>query len=364
MPPINATLRRISLLFRLLGVTWMLILVVVTLANDGEAARPVVVGAGVLALLWTGVTAWAAQSDERMRAPGFGVGEVLVVLVIGAAPTIAGADELFHGGYLTSSIAVIAYGWGMTGALAEAGVIGAEQLVVHLVDDRGPVAAVGTINFIVVAVLIGWAYGAVRDRETRRLQAQDALADEQRRRVRFEERSDLADRLHDSVLQTLEAVRREADDCDQVRYLARRQERQLRHTIEAYRSPFDNSARAALLDLAAHVEDVHRIEVDAIVRGDCEVSDAVDALMSAVREAMTNAAKHAGVNCLDLYSELDDSRAQFWIRDRGHGMDTEGRARVASSLARRVAAVGGDVEVRCPEEGGVEVIVSAPLGHV
>lgn len=84
----------------------------------------------------------------------------------------------------------------------------------------------------------------------------------------------MANRLHDSVLQTLVVLRRDATDAPQVRYLARRQERELRRTIDEYRSPYDNSLRAALLSICGEVEDLYRVEVDAVIRGDAEMDSA------------------------------------------------------------------------------------------
>ena len=164
-----------------------------------------------------------------------------------------------------SWIAVAAYGGGMRWALPASFVLAAEQVAVHIEDGRGIVAATGSLVFIVTAIILGWAFDSLRALDR-------ALTVEQRARVRFEERVELANRLHDSVLQTLIALRREADDPRQVRYLARRQERQLRGTISEYRSPHDPSARVELQRICDEVEDVHQIEVDTVIQENRSVS--------------------------------------------------------------------------------------------
>ena len=132
---------------------------------------------------------------------------------------------------------------------------------------------------------------------------------------------DLANRLHDSVLQTLQIIRNTADDADEVRYLARRQERELRRLIEDYRSPYERSFRSALLRARDDVEDLFRVEIEGVVRGDAEVDDRLDAIIDASREAMVNAAKHSGATRFDLYAEVGDRNAVVYIRDRGEGWE-------------------------------------------
>src|SRR5262249_49552019 len=77
---------------------------------------------------------------------------------------------------------------------------------------------------VVVAVLLGvavvtvpWWLRLVRD-----------LTEERRKRIRTEERAEIAAHLHDSVLQTLALIQKQADAPREVLRLARGQERQLR----------------------------------------------------------------------------------------------------------------------------------------
>lgn len=120
------------------------------------------------------------------------------------------------------------------------------------------------------------------------------LAAERAERVRSQERAELAAHLHDSVLQTLTLMQKRADDPREVAALARRQERELREWLAGEgRAAAETSFAARLRALAEAVEDDHRVAVDVVVVGDCEVDEGAEALLAAAREALLNAAKHA-----------------------------------------------------------------------
>ncbi len=101
-------------------------------------------------------------------------------------------------------------------------------------------------------------------------------------RIRTEERSDVAARVHDSVLQTLALIQRHADDPRRVASLARRQERELRGWLYADQPLGDDSAslNAALEAAAGDVEELHGVRVELASAGDCPVDASVGALGS------------------------------------------------------------------------------------
>ena len=47
----------------------------------------------------------------------------------------------------------------------------------------------------------------------------------------------------------------------------------------------------------------------------------IGALVLAAREAMTNAAKFAGVDEIDVYAEVTEDEVSVFVRDRGAGFD-------------------------------------------
>lgn len=359
--PIDVTLRKITLLFRVLGWAWMAVLVALTPSNDPGANLVITWGSFGLATAWTGATWLAAIKTDKMGEPWFVISDVLITLFIGIAPTLAGAENLFHGGWLNSTLFVVAYASSINPTIAVGTLVGLEQVLVHWIDERGVVPAAGSIGFVVIGILVGWAYDHLRLQERRRLALQEELDRAVATQVRHEERLEIANRLHDSVLQTLAALRRDADDPDQVRYLARRQERELRHTISEYRSLHRHSARAELQDICGDIEDVHRIEIDPVIRGDAECDDRTRGLLAAAREALLNAAKHAAVDSVDLYAELKAGQIQIFVRDRGRGFDPDAAASergMDHSLRRRAEAAGATVEVTSAPGAGTEVAIT------
>jgi signal transduction histidine kinase len=361
--PVDTTLKGIVVLFRLLGWAWMLLLVILTPIGDPAANNAITFGAMGLATVWTAATVWAARTADHLGRAWFVVGDLTIALIVGFASTAAGAQDLFHGGYPISSLAVIAFATNMRITIWASLVVGFEQVVVHFVDDRGGIPAAGSVVFLVFGTLLGWSFEALRDQERRRLEVQADLDRAEAARVRHEERLDLANRLHDSVLQTLTALRRDAEDPNQVRYLARRQERLLRRTISEYRSEYEHSARAEIQGMCDEIEDVHRVEIDTVVRGDVAVDPTIETLLAAAREALTNAAKHSGADIIDLYAELEPGRIEVFVRDRGHGFDaassSSGRG-IDHGLVNRIAGIDGEAKITSEVGVGTSVELRWP----
>ena len=357
--PVDATLRRVAVIFRLLGWAWMTLLAVVTLIDDDKADPAVVAVSLALVTVWTGVTLAVRHSHNILSSSTFVVADGLVAVFALASGSIAESEHLFSGGYPMSWLGIAAYAWGIRGAVAGSVVLAVEQGIVEYLADRPAVPIAGSVTFVVFAIVAGWGFTALRRADRARLDAFEELTEEQRARARFEERAEMANRLHDSVLQTLIAIRRESDDEGQVRYLARRQERELRGTIDEYRSPFARSLRAQLLQNCAEVEDLYRVEIDAVVRGDGPADGAATAVVIAAREALINAAKHSGQLAIDLYAVLGESHIEVFVRDRGRGFDPASAAAggIAHSLKGPVERVGGTVRLRSAPGKGTEVVI-------
>ena len=171
---LDATLRGVVVAFRLLGWAWMMLLVTLTLLSDSGADSIIVIGAAALATIWAGVTVLVARYTDELGNLWFVLSDGVIVLAIGAASTVSGAEDLFHGGFLISWIVVAAYGGGLLGALGASVALTIEQVVVHAVDGRGLIPAAGSVVFFVFAVVIGWAINALRryDLERRATEAE------------------------------------------------------------------------------------------------------------------------------------------------------------------------------------------------
>ena len=185
-------------------------------------------------------------------------------------------------------------------------------------------------------------------------------------RIRSEERSDMAARVHDSVLQTLALIQRHAQEPRRVASLARRQERELRAWLYGDQPLGDDSASvmAALAAAAGDVEELHGVRVELASAGDCPVDSSVGALVLAAREAMTNAAKFAGVEEIDVYAEVGDDAVSVFVRDRGSGFDRSevpaDRRGLIESIEGRMERAGGRASIVTSLGGGTEVELHLP----
>ena len=186
------------------------------------------------------------------------------------------------------------------------------------------------------------------------------LADERRERIRSQERADLAAHLHDSVLQTLALIQRNAGSPAEVARLARGQERELRALLYGDADPTGELSDAVRL-AAAEVEDSYAIKVDVVVVGDAPLDDDLLALVSAAREAMVNAAKHASVGSVSVYVEVEQAAVAAYVRDRGVGFDAatiaEDRQGIRGSIIGRIERHGGEVTVKSTPGDGTEVAI-------
>ena len=356
---LEATLRRMVVVFRFLGWIWMTLLVTITLVSDPPSRLWVVYVSLALATGWTLLTWYMARGRPHRLASGLWfVFDSVVMLAIGAASVASGAGELFHGGMPLSYVFVGALWGGLPGSLIAAVLLAIEQFAVHVIAELGAVRAAGSIIFFIIAAIVGWTFDRLRDYDLARQLAEGRLAAERESVAAHEARVTLVNQLHDSVLQTFHAIRMGADDPAQSRYLARRQERELRRNIEEWRSQYGRSFRAALLSVRDDVEDIHRVEIEAVIRDDAELSPDLELAIEAAREALTNAVKHSGAQSISLFSEVVDSKAFIHIRDNGKGIDDPVQTRLTVRLNQRVEAVGGLVAIDSGEATGTEVKIT------
>ena len=215
--------------------------------------------------------------------------------------------------------------------------------------------AVGTVLLAVLltgvgmAVLFGpWVWRLVSD-----------LGAERRRRIRQEERADMAAHLHDSVLQTLALIQR-TDDPRRVMTLARVQERELRRWLyDTTPAGGPELLSAALQEEADRIEQTFDIHIQVVTVGDRPVDEGVRATIAATGEALTNAARHSGADRVSVYSEVSRESTDIWISDQGAGFDPEvvagDRHGITESIVGRMESNGGAATVSSAPGEGTEV---------
>ncbi|MDN4614195.1 ATP-binding protein [Leifsonia sp. F6_8S_P_1B] len=177
------------------------------------------------------------------------------------------------------------------------------------------------------------------------------LIAERTARIKEEQRAEMAAHLHDSVLQTLALIQNRAGAASEVGRIARAQERELRDWLyaDAAHSPERDEAdlAAELHAAAAALEVDHAVHFDIVTVGE-PVRGAPPELAAAAREAMLNAARHAGGE-VSVYVESASGSADVFVRDRGPGFDVEalpeGRLGVRESIIGRMRRAGGRATV-------------------
>ena len=197
------------------------------------------------------------------------------------------------------------------------------------------------------------------------------LGDERSARIRTDERAEIAAHLHDSVLQTLALIQKQADSPREVARLARGQERELRGWLygpSGYGKSKDVPGGRLSEVLAAacgEIEDTFAISVPQVVVGDAELDEPLTALVMAAREAIVNAAKHAGVDEVSVYAEVEQSAVTVFVRDRGKGFDPDvvpaDRHGLADSIKGRMERNGGSCRLRTAPGDGTEVQLEMPI---
>jgi signal transduction histidine kinase len=88
-------------------------------------------------------------------------------------------------------------------------------------------------------------------------------------------------------------------------------------------------------------------------------------MVAASREALVNAARHAQVATVSLYSEVESDQVSVFVRDRGVGFDPgtvqPSRHGVRGSIIGRMERHGGRAEIISKPGEGTEVRLTMPL---
>ena len=207
---------------------------------------------------------------------------------------------------------------------------------------------------------------------------------EQERLAVYEDRDRIARDLHDLVIQRLfatgmslqgagrvadlppaaaERVDRAVDELDETI-------REIRQTIFALHEPVDGPASgtrgralreisqsAALLGFEPAIRFVGA--VDAMVP-----TEVADHLIAAMREALTNAAKHSQANQVDVVISVADGWTELVVTDNGVGVDATatGRRSGLANLSARAQDLGGTCAMdRIDTDGGSRLMWRVPL---
>ena len=298
----------------------------------GNLAWPLVISVAGIVLIWRNAPADEQALMRRLAEP---------------LPDLTGGNRR-SGTVLRLSFAALLLAGGLIALLS-----GNESIAL-----LRPLGGVALVIAAIVVVLAPWWLRIARD-----------LVVERQARVRAEERADMAAQVHDSVLQTLALIQRRAGEPQQVIQLARAQERELRAWLFDGRAPgsIDRQGMtfaAGVRLIQQEVEAQHRVAVEAVTVGDCELDDDLSALLAAAREATVNAVKWSGAEVVSIFAEVEPAEVSLFVRDRGRGFDPDSvpgdRKGLAESVHARMARRGGSAAVRSAQGEGTEVSLTMP----
>ena len=325
-------------------------------------------GAGPLLYLWL----WAlvpleSTTDEppRRTAP---VAAVLVAIGVVAGvvalSTFSSSDDVVTSALVGLTLALgIAVAWNLILDRTDAGrsakyglwVRGVASGVFLIVGTGALLSRPNAFNAVlgVAAVVLGIAVLVA----PRVVTLWTDLQASQTARVRDEQRAEIAAHLHDSVLQTLALIQNRAGASTEVARIARAQERELRDWLFTGSAPVDADLAQELRDIAAAIELDYAVRIDVVAAGSAFAANS--ALVAAAREAMLNAARHAGGD-VSVYLETTASTIDVFVRDRGPGVALadvpDDRLGIRESIIGRMSRAGGSATVKPGASGtGTEV---------
>ncbi|SDY55176.1 ATP-binding protein [Herbiconiux ginsengi] len=223
----------------------------------------------------------------------------------------------------------------------------------------GETPNVWTVVVAAVSVLLGvglvalpWVVRLARD-----------LGAERAAHERAAERAEIAAHLHDSVLQTLALIQQKAGAQSEAARLARAQERELRDWLFDTAPADDRDLASELRRLAAVIEEDHAVRFELVTVG--ASVPAPESLLAAGREAMLNAARHAGGD-VSIFLEVGRERIELIVTDRGPGVNLDAipadRLGVRESIIGRLKRAGGTAAIGPGRGGtGTEVRLTLPV---
>jgi signal transduction histidine kinase len=338
------TTRALAVVFAIFGgggllmYAWLWALVPLTPINEPDA--PPVRRAVPVAALLAGSAALVALVALELSLIGRADLEARALVVVTALSTAAAVwnlvldrgDPKRHGNYAVVTRSVAAASLIVTGIVS---MLGAPTPIVSSIALAMIVLGVGVLAAPRVVTL--WT----------------ELLAERATTARQEQRAEIAAHLHDSVLQTLALIQNRAGASSEVARIARAQERELRDWLFADDSSLPVDLAAELRADAAAIELDHAARIDVVTAGD-SVGYSSSALVAAAREAMLNAARHAGGD-VSVYVETSPKAVDVFVRDRGPGVDLAtlpaDRLGIRESIIGRMTRAGGWATVG-PSAGG------------
>jgi signal transduction histidine kinase len=308
---------------------------------------------GCLGVALAAILTWAIGHTASPRPPVIAA-LLLIVLGLALGPWATLVARQLPGepaaGRILSRVVVLV-GLILAGGITAA-LLGGESDIGAAVAAMSVLAA--AVLALVGAVVLPWIFLVAR-----------TLTRERAARVRAEQRAEVAAHLHDSVLQSLTLIQKQAESPPVLR-LARSAERELRAWLYGAPTAGDADFAAAVRSVAAEVEDRFPVTIELVSVGTRPLDERSQAVVGAVREALTNAAKHAETRRVSVLAEVAEAEVLVLVRDRGRGFDpaaqnSPDRRGISESIQARMRQHGGTATIRSAVGEGTEVELRMPL---
>jgi signal transduction histidine kinase len=357
---VNSVFQRYAVWVRVLGT---LPCVVVGLLTAPSAHWPVAVAVAALSIVWCGLGMWWLRSTPptywRVTAALVGV------LVIGLTQRWTEPTAYTGWAFAVASIVAITIQYEVPTRPIAATVVSVTSMAAWVVGGAmtrplAEVTALG-VRMLIEMTLARVVYVLIRSRARAADRAAERLAEERRQAAvasarRAAEREYLA-KLHDTASATLLMVSLGVGDRPGS-WLAARARQDLHSLAEI---PDDGTGEIDLAAVLAQAGDDPVVRVELQVRGPL-LLPAAPALVIAhgVREGVANVARHAGVQEATLRAFRDGAGwLTVELTDRGKGFRpdqvSEHRRGLSGSIVERMAAVGGEAEIRSAPGQGTTV---------
>jgi len=197
----------------------------------------------------------------------------------------------------------------------------------------------------------------------------------------FRDRDRIARDLHDTVIQRLFATGMQLEGS--MRYMTGPEASErvqaavsdLDKTIKEIRSTIyslqrsdrsrSSSLRARIVELIEELTPAIGFAPTLRLEGlvDTRISkDVADNLLPALREALSNIARHARASRADVSVVVDDEWSTLTVSDNGVGIPDDGRRSGLANLGARAKSLAGTFVAHSVPEGGAELVWRVPLG--
>lgn len=333
-----------------------------------------VVGAGLVMLVWTGICWWTSSRDVEPQ-DWFHVADLAITMALVLSSGWMLGLRTYERGYIPVTVywhvaapLAIAVAKGARWGLASAAAVGAATVV--LAPSLEPRGWSGAFAVCIIAWGVGQLVGLLRST----IRERDATV---ARAIALAERDRVARIVHDGALQVLSMVEREGPSLGptgiRLSRMARNQETRLRAILQDRTVDIvDTSDEDALVDLVPllDAQSSDRVTVSMMAGQVLMPRRRAGELMAAVNQALYNAQRHAGPDSRAwvLVEEMD-GEVTVSVRDNGVGMSAEqvatamasDRMGMRASIRGRLVDLGGSAILKSDPGRGVEWELKAPL---